>query len=186
MTFTQKRNKLIAALYAAVGCPVVLASQVQPEAEPPFIVYTVTTDYIPDGSLGHYLQGDGEAEGSLVSVRVEQPTATFSFTACSIDRITENGTIFGADEALDLAHKAQGFFLHTGRDALEAAGFVALDVSNATNRDALELNEMGRRYGFDVRLRYVREDVVEVAAIDKPNTIQRRSENHAERRNRGR
>ena len=46
MTFTEKRNKLIAALHAAVGRPVVLASQVQPEAEVPFIIYTVTTDYM--------------------------------------------------------------------------------------------------------------------------------------------
>ena len=174
MTFTQKRNKLIAALHAAVGCPVVLASQVQPETAPPFIIYTVTTDYTPDGSLGHYLQGDGDKEDSLVVVRVEQPTATFSFTACSIDRVTEEGTVFGADEALDLANKAQGFFLHYGRDALEAAGFVALDVSNATNRDALELNEMGRRYGFDVRLRYVREDVLNIATVEKPNIIQKK------------
>ena len=175
MTFTEKRNKLISALHAAVGCPVVLASQVQPEANVPFIVYTVTTDYMADGSLGHYLQGDGETEDSLVVVRAEQPTATFSFTACSIDRITETGdTIFGADEALDLAYRAQGFFLHNGRDALETAGFVALDVSNATNRDVLELNEMGRRYGFDVRLRYVREDVMNVAVVEKPNIIQKK------------
>lgn len=174
MTFTQKRNKLISALHAVVGCPVVLASQVQPEAEPPFIIYTVTTDYAPDGSLGHYLQGDGDEEDSLVVVRVEQPTATFSFTACSIDRASEDGPIFGADEALDLADKARGFFLHIGRDALEAAGFVALDVSNATNRDAMELNEMGRRYGFDVRLRYVREDVLNVATVEKPNIIQKK------------
>ena len=116
MTFTEKRNKLIAALHAAVGRPVVLASQVQPEAEVPFIIYTVTTDYMADGSLGHYLQGDGETEDSLVVVRAEQPTATFSFTACSIDRTTESGTVFGADEALDLANRAQGFFLHTAQD----------------------------------------------------------------------
>ena len=43
-----------------------------------------------------------------------------------------------------------------------------------TNRDALELNEMGRRYGFDVRLRYVREDVLEVGAVEKPNIIQKK------------
>ena len=40
MTFTEKRNKLIAALHTAVERPVVLASQVQPEAEVPFIIYT--------------------------------------------------------------------------------------------------------------------------------------------------
>ena len=39
MSFVTKRNALISALHKAVGVPVLLASQVQPEAEPPFIVY---------------------------------------------------------------------------------------------------------------------------------------------------
>ena len=33
---------------------------------------------------------------------------------------------------------------------------------------------MGRRYGFDVRLRYVREDVLEVGTVEKPNIIQKK------------
>ena len=54
MTFTEKRNALVYALSQAVGRPVLLASQVQPEVEPPFIVYSVTADYLPDGGLGDY------------------------------------------------------------------------------------------------------------------------------------
>ena len=54
MSFVTKRNALISALHKTVGVPVLLASQVQPEAEPPFIVYSVTADYNPDGlSLIH-------------------------------------------------------------------------------------------------------------------------------------
>lgn len=60
---------------------VLLASQVQPEAEPPFIVYSVTADYIPDGGLGNYSLGEGATQDDLVEVREEQPTATLSFTA---------------------------------------------------------------------------------------------------------
>ena len=107
MSFVQKRNALISALHKVVGVPVLLASQVQPEADPPFIIYSVTADYIPDGSLGHYSLEEGATPDDLVSARVEQPTATLSFTACSINRCyDDNGVqveVLGADEALELA-----------------------------------------------------------------------------------
>lgn len=176
MTFVEKRNALISALSKAVNVPVLLASQVQPELEPPVIVYTVTADYLPDGGLGDYSWYDGEGENEFVEERAEQPSATFSFTASSINRtITDESgntaTIYGADEALELATLAQGFFLHTGLDEIRKAGFVVVEVSNAGNRDALELDEMGRRYGFDVRLRYTRTDSRDVgAATEIPNT----------------
>ena len=152
MSFVTKRNALISALHKAVGVPVLLASQVQPEAEPPFIVYSVTADYIPDGGLGNYSLGEGATQDDLVEVREEQPTATLSFTACSVNR----------------CYDAQGFFLHTGRDAIAGAGFVVVDVTNATSRDALELDEMGRRFGFDVRLRYTRTDAAAISKLEKP------------------
>lgn len=175
MTLGDKRNALISSLWEYLKRPVLLASQVQPEEEPPFIVYSVTADYIPDGSMGHYSTEDGGEEGGLVEKRVEQPTTTLSFTACSINRCEEiDGAqvhILGADEALELATRAQGFFLHAGRYKVEAAGFVVVEITNATSRDALEVDEMGRRFGFDVRLRYTRTDLAPVAQVEKPNTI---------------
>lgn len=176
MTFVEKRNALIAALSEAVGCPVVLDSQVQPEVEQPFIVYSITADYIPDGSLGHYSREPGGGENELVEVRGEQPTSTFSFTACSINRYVEKDGaqvyVLGADEALELAELAQGFFLHSGRYKIEKAGFVVVEVSGAASRDALELDEMGRRFGFDVRLRYTRTDRANVGAVEGVTTKQ--------------
>ena len=102
MSFVTKRNALISALHKAVGVPVLLASQVQPEAEPPFIVYSVTADYIPDGGLGNYSLGEGATQDDLVEVREEQPTATLSFTACSVNRCYDDKgsqvQVLGADE----------------------------------------------------------------------------------------
>ena len=46
-SYVEKRNALILALSEFVGRPVLLASQVEPEMEPPFIVYSITSDYIP-------------------------------------------------------------------------------------------------------------------------------------------
>ena len=174
-SYIEKRNALILALSNFVGCPVLMASQVEPEMEPPFIVYSITSDYTPDNGLGNYSLEDGSTEGTAVEVREEQPTTTMSFTACSINRCyDDNGVqveVLGADEALELATLAQGFFLHTGRDAISDAGFVVVDVSNATSRDALELDEMGRRFGFDVRLRYTRSDYASVSEVEQPNII---------------
>lgn len=114
MSFVTKRNALISALHKTVGVPVLLASQVQPEAEPPFIVYSVTADYIPDGGLGNYSLGEGATQDDLVEVREEQPTATLSFTACSVNRCYDDKgsqvQVLGADEALELATLAQGLF----------------------------------------------------------------------------
>lgn len=176
MTFVEKRNALVLALSEYVGRPVLLANQVQPEEAPPYIVWAVLTDYASDGSLGHYSTEEA-GEGYALSVRTEQPTATLSFTACSINRYEtgEDGKPFyvlGADEAQELAGKAQGFFLHGGRYAIEKAGFTVVEVTNAAPRDALELDEMGRRFGFDVRLRYVRTDAEKVTTIDGAVTKQ--------------
>lgn len=186
MTFVEKRNALVLALAEYVGRPVLLANQVQPEEAPPYIVWAVLSDYTPDGSLGHYSMEDA-GEGYALSVRSEQPTATLSFTACSINR-KETGKdgepfyVLGADEAQELAGKAQGFFLHGGRYSIQKAGFVVVEVTNATPRDALELDEMGRRFGFDVRLRYVRTDAEKVTTIDGAVTKQTKKEEktHAE------
>lgn len=142
--------------------------------EPPFIVYSITSDYTSDNGLGNYSLEDGSTEGTAVEVREEQPTTTMSFTACSINRIEEKDgeqvSILGADEALELANAGPAFFLHGGRYATQKAGFVVVDVTNATSRDALELDEMGRRFGFDVRLRYTRTDLAEVDTVSNVTT----------------
>lgn len=105
MNFRELRNRLISSLWDYIGCPVILSNQVQPEAEPPFCIYTVTAPYIPDGGMGDYEIAD-VAEGVKIS-RMEMPSATFSFTFCSQNRTAENGSaVNGEDEAWAVADKA--------------------------------------------------------------------------------
>ena len=105
MNFRELRNRLISSLWDYIGCPVILSNQVQPEAEPPFCIYTVTAPYIPDGGMGDYEIAD-VAEGVKIS-RLEMPSATFSFTFCSQNRTAENGSaVNGEDEAWAVADKA--------------------------------------------------------------------------------
>ena len=66
MNFRELRNRLISSLWDYIGCPVILSNQVQPEAEPPFCIYTVTAPYIPDGGMGDYEIAD-VAEGVKIS-----------------------------------------------------------------------------------------------------------------------
>ena len=96
MNFRELRNRLISSLWDYIGCPVILSNQVQPEAEPPFCIYTVTAPYIPDGGMGDYEIAD-VAEGVKIS-RMEMPSATFSFTFCSQNRTSENGSAVNGED----------------------------------------------------------------------------------------
>ena len=107
-------------------------------------------------------------DGSVTETRAEQPTCTFSFTICSVDRKTSVGFILGEDEALDLAEKAQGWFLHTGYEYISGKGLTVVDVANVQERSFLQVDEEARRYGFDVVIRYVRTDDRTIAGVDPP------------------
>ena len=74
----------------------------------------------------------------------------------------------GDDEALELADRAQGFFLFAGRQLLADLGVVVVRVENTQSRSAFDTDETDRRYGFDVLFRYEREDKRAVPAISKP------------------
>ena len=106
--------------------------------------------------------------GTLTKYRREHAEATFSFTACSFNRQGKDGPISGDDEALELADRAQGFFLFAGRQLLADLGVVVVRVENTQSRSAFDTDETDRRYGFDVLFRYEREDKRAVPAISKP------------------
>ena len=77
MTFLEVRNTLVSSLAAALGLPVLLSDQVQPEAEVPFIVYSVTAPYASTGELGDHTQTVIENEDgteALIDNRREQPS----------------------------------------------------------------------------------------------------------------
>ncbi|MBS6956522.1 MAG: hypothetical protein KH230_25255 [Enterocloster asparagiformis] len=172
MTYRELRNTIVLGLHAHLQIPVCLSSQVNPESEYPFVVYSSTAPYIPDGGLGQYTQSKTE-NGGAKEVRREQPTCTMSFTVCSIDRSNANGYILGEDEALDFAERAQGWFLHTGYDYISGKGITVVDVSNVQERSFLQVDEEARRYGFDVVIRYVREDTRDIDTISGVSTSEK-------------
>ena len=172
MTTRELRNRIISGLAAYLGQPVRLADQAVPESECPYMFYQPIAPYLPGASdiVRERVPGVGDHPHDIMSTRREQAQATFSFSACSHNRETPDGYRFGDDEAQDLAERAQGWFLHVGKPALALDGIVVLEVHNVTNRTAIEVDEVERRYGFDVRLRYLRVDqrrdnTVEAATI---------------------
>ena len=83
-----------------------------------------------------------------------------------MDETDEIEVIFGEDEALALAEKAQGWFLHVGAHFLRGHGIEIVEVFNVADRSSIEIDEMDRRWGFDIRIRYKRVDTRRDPAID--------------------
>ena len=161
MTFLEVRNTLVSSLAVPLGIPVLLSDQVQPEAELPFIVYSVTAPYASTGELGDHTQTVIENEDgteALIDNRREQPSATFSFTACSENRWDGEEYVYGDDEAQSITEKAIGYLLQGGYNDLSNKGIVVAEVTNVGNRTTLIIDEAARRYGFDVRVRYTKDD----------------------------
>ena len=95
-----------------------------------------------------------------------------SFTFCSQNRETENGYIFGENEALELSEKAHGFFLLNGHNIhTEFGDIVISNISSVGSRTGFVVEDAVRRYGFDIRFSYIRTDEMPTEIIEKANPI---------------
>lgn len=95
MTFTEIRNELVNSLHGALGIDVILSDQASPERDVPFLIYSITTPYAPTGEFGSHYQKQTTGKDGKIYIedqRREQPSATFSFTACSENRWADRGT----------------------------------------------------------------------------------------------
>ena len=164
MTAIEVRNKVVSGLRGYFGVAVNLSEQVSEEPGVPYIIYSVTSPYIPGNTLGHFGHKASDG-GNITETRAEQAGMTMSFTVCSQSRKGDDGCwIWGEDEAMGLAEKVQGWFLHTGRRFLSPE-VVVESVGNAAPRSTLMVDEEANRYGFDVLVKYIREDAVEVGGL---------------------
>ena len=155
MTFAQARNAIVSGLEAHIGCPVNLSEQIADMPEYPYCYYSVLAPRIPEYSFG--LREIIETSDGPLLVRSEQVSATMSFTFCSTNRETEDGYIFGEDEALELAEKANGFFLLNAHNIQTEQGEVVIvNVGSVASRSSFFVEDTIRRYGFDIRFSYVR------------------------------
>ena len=165
MTFVELRNSIVKLLWQHLGVPVILSDQVSPEVGRPFCVYSVITPYVGTGEIGDISTVRVNSD-SVDESRLEMPSATFSFTFCSINRTGEDGEeISGADEAAELADRAVAWFYQLGYDDFLKLGICITDVGQVQDRTMLVIDEADRRMGFDVRIRYTRVDTRRIGTI---------------------
>lgn len=146
------KNTLIKKMWDHLNRPVILSDQTAPEAPYPYIYYNIIGP--PKGMAG---MGDVRTQASganAISVLHDQPIATFSFTACSKNRVENGVEILGDDEAMRLSDDAQHYLEHIGYNELSLLGIVIVDISNQGMRSGLVVDEVDNRYGFDCRVRF--------------------------------
>ena len=167
MTFEQARNAIVSGLEAHIGHPVDLSEQIAEIPAFPYCYYSVLTPRTSDHSFG--LHEVLDTDNGPILRRSEPVMATMSFTFCSMNRETDDGYIFGEDEALALAEKAFGFFLLNAHNiSTEFGDIVINNVGAVANRTGFFVEDSIRRYGFDIRFAYVRTDEMPTITVSKP------------------
>ena len=167
MRFVQARNVIVAQLEAHLGCPVVLSEQIADQPVYPYCYYSVLAPRISNHAFGlRKVVEDGEG---YALQRSEPVSATMSFTVCSMNRETEDSYIFGEDEAMELAEKVHGFFLLNAHSIHTDDGdIVVYNVGPVSNRNGFLVEDTVRRYGVDIRFKYIRTDEMPTTIITNP------------------
>lgn len=165
MTIAQARDAIWMRLKEHIGCPIVLADDIEEMPEVPYGYYSILAPRITGHTFG-LIEIKKTPEG-FIRQRSEPVSATMSFTFCSKSRDTPNGGyIFGEDEALELAEKAHGFFLLNGHNIVTEYGDIVIqNIGVVANRSGFFVTDTMRRYGFDIRFRYVRTDEMPTTTI---------------------
>lgn len=168
MTFTEVRNAVVTGLEAHIGYPVILSDQIASRPDFPYGYYSILVPRISEHAFG--LKDVSEVPGGAIVRRSEPVMSTMSFTFCGMNRETEDGYIYGDDEALELAEKAHGYFLLDGHCISTAAGDVVVNnVGPIGSRSGFVVEDTVRRYGFDIRFSYVRTDEMLSGVIERTN-----------------
>lgn len=165
MTIVQARNAIWERLKAHVGCPTVLADDIEEMLEVPYCYYSILVPRSTNHSFG--LTEVKETPDGFIRQRSEPVSATMSFTFCSKNRDAPGGEyIYGEDEALELAEKAHGFFLLNGHNIVTEHGDIVIqNIGGVASRSSFFVTDTIRRYGFDIRFGYVRTDEMPTTTI---------------------
>lgn len=168
MTFVQVRDAIVDGLEKHIRRPVKLSDQITETPEYPYCYYSILSPRMSSHAFG--LNEVQIRHRRPVFIRSEPVEASLSFTFCSKNRTVKGGKpIFGDDEALELAEKAHGFFLLTGHNiSTEHGDVVVRSVGNVAPRNGFVVEDTVRRYGFDVRVGYVRTDETPTEIIEHP------------------
>lgn len=151
------RNKIIEQVYKYLHIPVIPSDEDADIPPRPYVVYSITSDYNKNGQ-DSITYKDGIDH--LIERYENLVEATYSFNVHSENR----------DEATNTCYSLIEFFDRVGRDALSAVGITVVGISNVQNRSVLLVDHYERRFGADVKIRYLsssehRADFIEQANV---------------------
>lgn len=170
MTFEQARNAIVSGLEEHIGYQVNLSEQIADKPEYPYCYYSVLTSRTSSHSFG--LREVLDMENGARLIRSEPVRATMSFTFCSMNRADGDEYILGEDEALTLAEKAYGFFLLDAHNIPTKFGDIVINnVGTVASRTEFLVDDSVRRYGFDVKIAYIRTDEMQTRTILKAESV---------------
>lgn len=144
MISIDQRNKLIAALYRHLNISVIPIDDDGDIPARPYVVYNITRDNGSNGQDSLIQRVDPETD-VLFQAYQNEKEGTLSFTIHSEKR----------DEAMEISYRMKEYFERIGRDIIARAGFAVIEVGTTTDRSVLLQDHYERRYGFDVRVRYL-------------------------------
>ena len=90
-----------------------------------------------------------------------------------LKKLIGSGGMANVFEAEDLAEKAAAYFLHTGYDDFLKLGVAVVDIGQVQPRTTLVIDEAARRYGFDVRIRYTRQDTRRISTVETVQIVKK-------------
>lgn len=140
------RNAIVKGLHDYTRLLVVQSSTIGNMPKYPFITYSVTSPYLQLGMDEEYTE---EINSVIRNRHVFHYERVFSFTIVA----KEEG------EAMDYCMRAIRYFRNAGVQELKDKGIVIVEVLNVTARDTFITIDYERRYGFDVRIRLVNEEI---------------------------
>lgn len=142
MITTEVRNKIIEKLYSHLQIPVIPSDEDADIPERPYTVYSITSDYVKNGQDSITYKDEND---QLIQRYENLVEATFSFSVHSDSR----------DEAMNTCYSLIEYFDRIGHFDLSDTGITVIDISNVQNRSVLLVDHFERRFGADVRFRYL-------------------------------
>lgn len=147
MSSLDMRNKLIEKLYNHMLIPVIPSDEDADVPSGPYVVYSITSDYLKNGQDVIFHSTD--IEGVTTQVYENLVESSFSFTVHSEQR----------DDAQVRCEELISFFDRTGRALLSDEGITVVSVGNVENRSIFLVDHYERRFGADVRVRYLSQTI---------------------------
>jgi len=140
------RNAIVKSLHEHTGTHAVPQDTTGKRPPYPFITYKINT--VLNGNtysrVDNVIESDNENfEHDVQVTRITQPKFTLSISAYSENEL----------EAHDLAEKARQWFTFHGWLFLNDINVVVINATEVSERNQLLVDDIERRYGFDVRCR---------------------------------